>query len=201
MPISKHKILVVNNHTQHLASLKKALRGHELEIVKYEPGVVFNDAGKDLVILSGGGGEGLEIDDLYDGKKLWYEDEMEFVLRTEKPVLGICMGFEIIAKAYGAQINEMPNLVQGFMPISPTGHGREWLEQSSLSQFESHNWHVPGVSSKHFDILAESSTGIEMIRHKKRNILATQFHPEVAGGTLGLPFLVRQAAAQYSIAF
>ncbi len=190
MPRNKLKILVVNNQTQHLSALKKALAGHELEVITYKPGVIFNDADKDLVVLSGGGGEGLEIDDLYDGKKLWYEDEMNFVLSTKKPVLGICMGFEVIAKAHGSSITQMPELVEGFLPVKSQSFGVEHFKSSVLTQFESHRWRVEDVSLKHFEVMADSDTGIEMIRHKKRNIIATQFHPEVVGGTLQLAHLL-----------
>jgi hypothetical protein len=38
------KILLVNNNTQHLDELKKALAGHEVEIQEYNPGIWFHDA-------------------------------------------------------------------------------------------------------------------------------------------------------------
>jgi GMP synthase-like glutamine amidotransferase len=87
------KILLVNNHTQHLEALSASLNGHDVEIQMYQPGIDFHDADKDMVILSGGGGEGLEIiDKVKNRSKLWYQDEMNFVRKTEKPILGICMG-------------------------------------------------------------------------------------------------------------
>jgi carbamoylphosphate synthase small subunit len=39
-------------------------------------------------------------------------------------------------------------------------------------------------------VLAHSVTGIEMIKHRSRPIIATQFHPEVEGGTLKLQQLL-----------
>ena len=86
------KILLVNNHTAHLKDLSSALAEHEVEMQNYFPGINFNDQDKDLVILSGGGGEGLEVNDEYEPGRLWYQDEMNFVKTTTKPVLGICMG-------------------------------------------------------------------------------------------------------------
>lgn len=189
------KILLVNNHTVHLNALQDSLSGHELEFLIYRPGVSFNVEDKDLVILSGGGGEGYEIND-QDTKnpgKLWYNDEMDFVLQCDKPILGICMGFEIIAQAYGSHVKQLNRLVQGHMRLKTTKNGRIELNKKLIKQFESHEWHVPDVSTKHFDVLADSDTGIELIKHKNRPLLASQFHPE-KGGTLTMHKLLQQIA-------
>lgn len=183
-------ILLVNNHTRHLAALSSALTGHNLEILNYEPGVKFNYHDKDLVILSGGGGEGLEIYDTDHRGKLWYDDQINFVRSCPKPILGICMGFEVIARAYGADVEKLPKLIEGFKKVKPTGDGRKALSRRRLKQFESHEWCVPEVSENEFTVLAKSKTGVEIFRHKKRPILATQFHPEIKGGTLGLESLI-----------
>lgn len=184
-------ILLINNHTRHLEALNNALVGHNVEIQMYQPGITFNDSDKDLVILSGGGGEGLEIYDKVQRGKLWYEDQMNYVLTSNKPILGICMGFEVICSAYGAIVPKMPKLIEGFTEIKATPKGQEVLQRSELKQYEAHQWHVPSVSEKFFDILAESDYGVEMIRHKWRPILATQFHPE-KGGTLNLSGLLNR---------
>lgn len=180
------KILLINNHTRHLDSLGKAMMGHDVEVQLYKPGLDFHEEGKDLVILSGGGGEGLEIHDFYKRGKLWYEDQMEFVRRTNMPIIGICMGFEVIASSYGAQIREMTELIQGHKSVKATKKGRSILAADGLTQFESHFWQVTDVSQKGFEVLAESETGIEIIRHRHKPIFATQFHPEIPGGTLHL---------------
>lgn len=184
------KILLINNHTRHLNNLNRALAGHDVEIQLYQPGLKFHDEGKDLVILSGGGGEGLEIHDKSKKGKLWYEDQMEFVRKTDKPIIGICMGFEVISNAYGAQIKEMPKLIQGYKPVNLTQRGTKYLASNNLTQFESHFWQVTDVSANNFEVLAESETGIEVIKHRKKPIFATQFHPELPGGTLRLQNLL-----------
>ncbi|MEX2006612.1 MAG: gamma-glutamyl-gamma-aminobutyrate hydrolase family protein [Candidatus Saccharimonadales bacterium] len=182
------RILLVNNQTQHLSHLKSALAGHQVEIQTYKPGINFHYQDKDLVILSGGGGEGQEIDDVNKPGKLWYEDEMNFVLSCPKPIIGICMGFEVIAKAYGQSVEELPGLLSGYDNISLSRKGRQILLHKKLKQFEAHKWRVTAAPSG-FEVLADSGSGIEVISHKKRPLLATQFHPEL-GGTLSLPELV-----------
>lgn len=187
------KILLVNNHTQHLEYLNAALVGHSLEVVTYRPGVEFNYQDKDLVILSGGGGEGLEINDKHKTGKPWYHDEMQLVLTCKKPILGICMGFEVIARTYGSSVEEMEDLIMGFRNVSPTSRGKQELKKDKLRQYEAHLWRVTDVNTKHFNVLADSQSGIEIIKHKTRPILATQFHPE-KGGTLKLPQLLTNLA-------
>jgi len=182
-------ILLVNNHTDYLHNVQNALADHNVEVQVYEPGMKFNHAGKDLIVLSGGGGEGYELKDKRHGK-LWYEDEMEFVLSCDKPMLGICMGFEVIGAAYGAKVEHAGKLVKGFKPAITTPSGEKKLSLSKLRQFEWHRYAIPQVSSKHFEVLAHSATGIEMIKHRSRPILATQFHPEVEGGSLKLQQLL-----------
>jgi anthranilate/para-aminobenzoate synthase component II len=185
------KILLINNHTRHLQSLSSALAGHDVEMQVYKPGLEFHHNDKDLVILSGGGGEGLEIYDFVKRGKLWYEDQMDFILRSEQPILGICMGFEVISSAFGQKLHYTPEITQGFHNVKSTLKGHRALKQSKLSQYESHYWHLH-EAPRDFEVLADSSTGIEVIKHKTRPIFATQFHPE-KGGTLELKQLLAAA--------
>ncbi len=182
------RILLINNNTLHKNDLKASLAGHEVEEQIYKPGLKFNDEDKDLIILSGGGGEGLEIYDTTESRKLWYQDEMDFVLRNKKPLVGICMGFEVICAANGQKIHQTPVLTQGYRTITPTNKGQKIVaNKKTLTQFESHYWEVHSAPEG-FDVLAHSRTGIEII--KKDNIFATQFHPEIEGGSLNLNDLI-----------
>jgi GMP synthase-like glutamine amidotransferase len=185
------KILLVNNKTKHFDELTKALAGHKVEIQDYKPGIWFHDMGKDLIILSGGGGEGREVQDFHEPNVLWYEHEMQFIRKTDKPILGICMGFEVISAAFGAKITKMPKGIEGFTNLNTTLKGIQKLKTRKLRQFEAHDWRVKTVPRKHFDVLAKSNTGVEILRHKKRPIIATQFHPEVVGGTLDVNRIIK----------
>lgn len=184
------KILLVDNNTKHKNALLEALAGHEVEVVFYNPLLKFNYQAKDLVILSGGGGEGNEIDDLGPNGDPWYKNEMKFIRECNKPIVGICMGFEIICRAYGEKVEEMEEIIKGFKKLVVTEDGIELLPGQRLKQYEAHKWRVQKVSKNDFDILAESETGIEMIKHRRKPIIATQFHPEVKGGTIKLQDLI-----------
>jgi GMP synthase-like glutamine amidotransferase len=176
------KILLINNNTVHLKKLHQALAGHDVEMQLYTPGLDFHYQDKDLIILSGGGGEGLEISDEYTAGHLWYEDQMEFILKCKKPMIGICMGFEVIARAFGQSVPKMPGLLTGKTELKATEKGKKLFNTNSLSQYEAHSWHITSAP-KGFKVLADSNNGIEIIQNK--NIFATQFHPE-HGGSLQL---------------
>lgn len=181
----------------HLPYLGKALAGHKIEIQKYHPGINFHDQTADLIILSGGGGEGLEIHDEYQPGRLWYEDEMNLIRTTDKPILGICMGFEVIARAYGAPITAARGLVLGREELQ-VSHAAQSQFGRTISQYEAHSWRVEDVPSD-FEVLAKSRNGIEIFKYQEqatsgqtKKIFATQFHPE-KGGTLELKKLLKFA--------
>jgi len=188
MTKTKMKILLVDNHTEHKKALAESLAGHDVEIQKYRPGLDFHTDGKDLVILSGGGGEGKEIYDIFGPGHLWYQDEMDFVREYDGPILGICMGFEIICRAYGSKVEEMPEVIEGKYDLIVTRRGRPLFSHKKINQHEAHKWRVRRAP-RGFKVLAKSPTGIEVIKHKKKPVWATQFHPE-KGGTLKLDRLV-----------
>lgn len=187
------KILLIDNHTQHKRDLIEALAGHEVEVQRYRPGLDFHTEGKDLVILSGGGGQGREIYDEHQSGHLWYQDEINFVKNCIVPLFGICMGFEIICRAYGSKVDEMAAVLEGPTDLKVTIKGKKLLPHRKIRQHEAHKWRVK-KAPKDFKTLAKSPSGIELIKHKKKPIIATQFHPEL-GGSLHIRELIQLTAS------
>ncbi len=181
-----------------MQALTVALAGHQVDVANYKPGIDFSYDDKDLIILSGGGGEGCEINDVVKPGKLWYEDEMELVLRADKPILGICMGFEVICRAHGGRIEELPTSVIEYGKMSLTKKGQSQFGKKTLTQYEAHEWYAPNVPSK-LKALADSANGVQIIRHDKG--LATQFHPEVPGGTYDLNFFINETLRLAPVVF
>lgn len=179
------KILLVDNGTTYKEQLLQELAGHKVEIQTYKLGTDFHHQNKDLVILSGGGGEGREANDLHDSGELWYKDELQFILDSKVPIVGICMGFELICQAYGSKVEPLPRRIIGhkeMMLRRPKGSS----VKQKIKQFKYHNWRIANVSSKQFEVKGISRSGIEIVRHKTKPIIATQFHPEIPGGKFGI---------------
>jgi anthranilate/para-aminobenzoate synthase component II len=177
------KVLIIDNHTKRLKQIKRSLGGHHTDTVLYHQGLNIDSDPYDLVVLSGGGGEGREAHSKHRGQ-LWYINELEFILNNKKPTLGICMGFELIAQAYGSRVPELSRRLRGYESFM-TRNGQ------LVTQYEAHKYAIHDVSSTQFEVLAESESGIEIIKHKHRPLIATQFHPEL-GGTLSVSHLFKE---------
>ena len=62
----------------------------------------------------------------------WLMNEMAFVRREieqDRPVLGLCLGAQMIACAFGGRGGPRPDglMELGFFPVEPTVHGTEWM--------------------------------------------------------------------------
>lgn len=188
------KILLVNNHTEHMHDLAKALEGYEVEVQNYLPGIEFNTKGKDLIVLSGGGGEGLEVNDDFRPGHPWYQDEMNLVRTVTKPVFGICMGFEVMVRAFGGKVTATSQPVRGFKEIEVMDYAYPLIGEKNIRQFEAHDWRVKEEDlPEQFQKIAVSDYGVEIIKYN--NLFAVQFHPE-KGGTVSLKRFIGLHAPQ-----
>ena len=128
------------------------------------------------VILSGGKGNPYEPLNLTTN----YVALMNFNV----PVLGFCLGHEIIAVAYRGRIKKLSEyhgkkeIITINRPEDPIFEG---MEKSELSLVKRHAFHVSELPSS-FESLASSDTcSNEIIRHKTKPIYGFQSHPEVSG--------------------
>lgn len=97
-----------------------------------------------------------------------------------KPVLGVCLGHEALAQAYGATIGRTTPMHGKVSAIQHTGKG---IFKNIPSPFKATRYHsliaerdtIPSV----LEITAESSDGLVMgLQHKKYPLFGVQFHPE-----------------------
>lgn len=112
----------------------------------------------------------------------FYAGEIELIKTTKRPVLGICMGFELIAAAFGSTIIRQSELINGVIPVRlESGFFESSFEYVQVA--EAHRWKVIRTE---LDVLATSEYGIEALKHPNRPIFGFQFHPEVTiGGSQG----------------
>ena len=108
------------------------------------------------------------------------------------PMLGICLGHQSIAQAYGASIVECNEIKHG--KISQIEHSQHILFKGVPKIFEATRYHSLIIQNqslpKNIGIIAKTNKNIIMgITHKQKNIFGLQFHPESIGTKIGKSIL------------
>ena len=130
----------------------------------------------DLVVVMGGP-MGVYDTDRYP----WLDDEIAVLRRriaAERPVLGVCLGSQLIAAALGARVRKGPTREIGFAPLALTGTGAAGPLRH-LADAEVLHWHgdtfdVPEGT----DLLATTPLYAQAFA-RGNHLLALQFHAEM----------------------
>ena len=109
---------------------------------------------------------------LEDNEFLNYLNKFNWLKNTDKEVLGICSGMQIIALMFGANLIKQKEI--GMTRIKYKKNNR--LFSKDIEVYELHNNGLENLDS--FDILAETTT-IQSIKHKEKPFYGIMFHPEV----------------------
>ncbi len=98
-----------------------------------------------------------------------------------RPVLGVCLGHQAMAQAFGARIVHAPALMHG--KTSPIHHDGNGVFAGLPNPFPATRYHSltidPDSLPTSFDVTARSDDGvIQGIRHRELDLEGVQFHPE-----------------------
>lgn len=156
---------------------KIRMSGHEVHVQKYSPYEPLEPKDADVIILSGG--KINEVLDQLEDEELWFRHEFELIRNTKKPILGICLGHQMIAVALGGTLLQLPNLVDEVVNIQVNQVGQEKLGYNNIYAIEHHSFAVDEFEETGLIELARSNDGVEMLYHPERKILGVQFHPEI----------------------
>tara|TARA_B100001245_G_scaffold147498_1_gene110299 strand:+ start:677 stop:1243 length:567 start_codon:yes stop_codon:yes gene_type:complete len=113
-------------------------------------------------------------------------------LYKQIPILGVCLGHQIIGQVFGSKIIQAKNLVHG--KTSKIISNKKGILKNLPKTFEATRYHSLIIDkktlSKDLSITAETKNGIIMgIQHKNYNVHGVQFHPESIKTKYGLKIL------------
>ena len=108
------------------------------------------------------------------------------------PILGVCLGHQVIGQAFGGKIVNANNLMHG--KTSKIKHLRKGLFKNIKNNFEATRYHSLVVDrkrlSKNLIITAETKNKTIMgLMHKYYNIHGFQFHPESINTKVGMKLI------------
>tara|TARA_B100001250_G_scaffold378614_1_gene368569 strand:- start:264 stop:836 length:573 start_codon:yes stop_codon:yes gene_type:complete len=108
------------------------------------------------------------------------------------PILGVCLGHQIIGQVFGSKIIQAKKLMHG--KTSKIKSFRTGILKNLPKSFEATRYHSLIIDkktlSKDLEITAQTKDGIIMgIMHKKFNIHGVQFHPESIKTNIGIKIL------------
>ena len=171
------RVLVVDNHDSFVHTLVGYLRelGAEVSMIEADAvgdarAVIDGFAG---VLVSPGPGAPAAA-----GSSI---DVVRAAAATRTPLLGVCLGHQVLAAAFGAQVREAPELVHGL--TSDVHHDGDPLFTGLPSPFAATRYHslavVRASMPPELAVSAWTETGVIMgLTHRALPLRGVQFHPE-----------------------
>ena len=108
------------------------------------------------------------------------------------PILGVCLGHQIIGQVFGSKIVQARKLMHG--KTSKILSKKTGILRNLPKTFEATRYHSLIIDkkslSKDLEITAETRDGLIMgVQHKKYNVHGVQFHPESIKTKIGIKIL------------
>lgn len=164
-------IVIINNFGQYNHRISRTLTYLDIEnklMPNTTPLEEIENLSPDGVILGGGP----SIDNIGNCK--------EFIRNLDVPILGICLGHQIIAETFGGETKSAE--VESYAQIELNILKEDGLFKDigdTLKVWASHKDEVVKLPEE-FEILANSEEcDVESMKHKEKPIYGIQFHPEV----------------------
>ena len=172
------KMLAVNNYpTQaRFLRLRECLKGNGATVTAIgwsgASGSRFNSF--DGVVLSGS-------PDMMSQERVQakYRTEMDAILDSEVPVLGVCFGHQMVARAFGAEVLKDGKHVRGMVETKALSDDPLFVGLQRSMMLRESRYEVVKSLPKDFRLIATSATTkIAAMKHLSRPIYGVQFHPE-----------------------
>lgn len=123
-----------------------------------------------------GGGPGSPL-----GDSAWFSSLAPRIvarIARRQPTLGICFGFEVMARALGASVRALSCARAGIYPIQPTNLNGSWGVLAGAGVYEKRNFGVFEGLDAGAEVLAAGPEGDVAAVAWGPNVLGVIFHPE-----------------------
>ena len=173
--MKKVKCVIIDNYDSFTYNLVHLLRELGAEVaVKQNDKFALEDLEEyDKIVLSPGPGVPSEAGLLLDVIRRY---------AATKPMLGVCLGHQAIAEAFGGKIENLSDVFHGVeTPINVNTNTS--LFNGLPAQFSVGRYHSWVISKDSFpselEVIAETADGLIMaLQHKEYDLYGIQFHPE-----------------------
>jgi anthranilate synthase component 2 len=172
----KMKILIIDNYdsfTYNLVQYLREISSCLIDVFRNDQIAVKEIVKYDAIVLSPGPGLPSDAGLLLEIIKTYAES---------KPILGICLGHQAIAQAFGAELENLTKVYHGVAtPISILKQEGVFENQGSeISVGRYHSWVVnKNTVPDCLEVIAEDENGqIMAVQHKNLPVTGLQFHPE-----------------------
>ena len=167
----KMTILVINNKGQYNHRIARSLQYLKIpsELVSNDLSIEEIEA-KNPIGLILGGGPSLEGAGMSE----------EYIKHFDIPILGICLGHQLIAKAYGGEVTTSDT--ESYAQVKININNDENLFKQLAPEMDVWSSHKDEVKTipQDFEVLASSNLcDVESFKHEDKDVYGIQFHPEV----------------------
>ena len=107
---------------------------------------------------------------------------LNYIIKKNKPIVGICLGAQLIAKIYGSKISKSKNkLFECGYKKNLKKNNKVFKNDLTFLQF-----HTEGISyNKNMELLAKGILyEVDSFKIKRKDIYGFQLHPEVTSSTI-----------------
>ena len=181
------KILLIDNYDSFTYNLYHYLSSLKCNVEVYRNNKITIDQIKrkkfDKIVISPGPGY---------PKNSGYCPKIVKYFAPNIPILGVCLGHQIIGQVFGSKIIHAKKIMHG--KLSVIRHNNKGILKGLNKTFKATRYHSLIIDKKNLGknliITAETKNKLIMgIMHKKYNIHGVQFHPESIKTKLGINIL------------
>ena len=183
----KSRILLIDNYDSFTYNLVQAFQAEGAEVLVFRNDKINSVTARDIkpthIVISPGPGNPNQSGNCLKIVKSLYK---------KIPILGVCLGHQIIGQVFGSRIVQAKKLMHG--KTSKIISKKSGILKNLPKTFEATRYHSLIINKKslsnELEITAETKDGLIMgVRHKKYPVHGVQFHPESIRTKIGIKIL------------